>query len=107
MDLQYIHQDHLGGTSEISDSSGNQIAYISYFPFGVTRAGSVPTDKKFTGQRLDSSGLYYYGARYYDPSIGRFISSDSIMSNPANPQALNRYSYVWNNPLKYYDSSGS
>jgi hypothetical protein len=50
--------------------------------------------------------LYYYGARYYDANIGRFISPDSIVPNPANPQSLNRYSYCLNNPLKYIDPSG-
>jgi RHS repeat-associated protein len=104
---QLLRIDHLGGTSVMSDSNGNQIGYISYFPFGATRSGSVPTDKKFTGQRLDETGLYYYNARYYDPNIGRFISSDSNVPDPTNPQALNRYSYVYNNPLKYRDPSGS
>jgi RHS repeat-associated protein len=66
----------------------------------------VPTDKKFTGQRLDGTGLYYYGARYYDASIGRFISADTIVPNPANPQSFNRYSYCLNNPLRYVDSTG-
>jgi RHS repeat-associated protein len=66
----------------------------------------LPTDKLFTGQRLDSTGLYYYGARYYDPSIGRFISPDSIIPDPYNPQSLNRYSYCLNNPLKYTDPTG-
>ncbi|MEE8414588.1 MAG: RHS repeat-associated core domain-containing protein, partial [Dehalococcoidales bacterium] len=71
------------------------------------RSSSVPTDKKFTGQRLDSTGLYYYNARYYDPVIGRFISADPIIPNPSNPQSYNRYSYVLNNPLKYVDPSGN
>jgi RHS repeat-associated protein len=66
----------------------------------------LSTDKKFTGQRLDSTGLYYYNARYYDATIGRFISPDTIVQNPANPQTLNRYSYGLNNPLKYTDPSG-
>jgi RHS repeat-associated protein len=66
----------------------------------------MPTDKKFTGQRLDSTGLYYYNARYYDPVIGRFISPDTIVPNPANPQSLNRYSYCLNNPLRYSDPTG-
>jgi RHS repeat-associated protein len=75
---------------------------------GVCRnsTGTLPTDKLFTGQRLDSTGLYYYGARYYDPQIGRFISPDTIVPDPANPQSLNRYSYCLNNPLKYTDPTG-
>jgi RHS repeat-associated protein len=79
-----------------------------YLAIGVSRnsTGNLPTDKLFTGQRLDSTGLYYYGARYYDPSIGRFISPDTIVPNPNNPQTLNRYSYCCNNPLKYIDPSG-
>jgi RHS repeat-associated protein len=66
----------------------------------------VPTDKLFTGQRLDATGLYYYNARYYDATIGRFISPDSIIPHPYNPQSFNRYSYCLNNPLKYIDPSG-
>ena len=41
--------------------------------------GTIATDKKFTGQRLDGTGLYYYNARYYDTSIGRFISADTFV----------------------------
>ena len=63
----------------------------------------MPTDKKFTGQRLDGTELYYYGARYYDASIGRFIPPDSIVPKPFNPQEFNRYSYALNNPLRYID----
>ncbi len=66
----------------------------------------MPTDKKFTGQRLDGTGLYYYNARYYDPLIGRFISPDTIIPDPSNPQSFNRYSYCLNNPLKYIDPNG-
>jgi RHS repeat-associated protein len=80
----------------------------SLFPFGECRnsQGTLPTDKLFTGQRLDTTGLYYYGARYYDPQIGRFISPDPTIPDPKNPQALNRYSYCINNPFKYIDPSG-
>jgi len=48
----------------------------------------------------------YYGARYYDYILGRFISADTIVPGAMNPQALNRYSYVLNNPLKYTDPTG-
>jgi RHS repeat-associated protein len=64
------------------------------------------TDKLFTGQRKDGTSLYYYGARYYDPMIGRFVSADTVVPNPMNPQAFNRYTYSLNNPLKYVDPSG-
>jgi RHS repeat-associated protein len=67
----------------------------------------MPTDKKFTGQRFDGTGLYYYNARYYDPTIGRFISPDTVIQSFANPQCFNRYSYCLNNPLKYIDPSGN
>jgi RHS repeat-associated protein len=85
---------------------------IKYFPFGASRnsTGTLPTDKLFTGQRRDiataGSELYYYGARYYDPNIGRFTSPDTVVPNPTDPQSLNRYSYCYNNPLKYSDPSG-
>jgi len=81
---------------------------IKYGPFGVCleSQGSIGTDRLFTGQRLDSTGLYYYGARYYDPAIGRFISPDPVVQNFKNPQTLNRYSYCLNNPLKYVDPTG-
>ncbi len=72
-----------------------------------TTEGTLPTDYTFTGQKLDaSSGLLYYGARYYDAAIGRFAQPDSIMPNPYNPQSLNRYSYTLNNPVRYTDPTG-
>jgi RHS repeat-associated protein len=102
--VTYIHSDHLRSTSV---TSGAQSGDIKYFPYGATRSGAVATTYKFTGQRLDdSTGLYYYGARYYDAALGRFIQADSIVPQPGNPQALNRYSYTLNNPLKYTDPDG-
>ena len=62
--------------------------------------------RRFTGQRLDGTGLYYYTARYYDPTLGRFISPDMLMPGAGNPQAWNHYAYVLNNPLRYTDPSG-
>ncbi|HUV51760.1 MAG TPA: RHS repeat-associated core domain-containing protein [Dehalococcoidia bacterium] len=92
----------------VTDSSGAQYGYTRYYPYGSTRdsGGSLDTDKKFTGQRADASGLYYYGARYYLPAMGRFISADTVVPNPYNPQSLNRYSYCLNNPLRYTDPTG-
>jgi RHS repeat-associated protein len=105
---KWVAQDHLGSTVVTLDSSGNSAARLSYYPFGGTRtvSGGLNTDELFTGQRLDDTGLYFYNARYYDANIGRFISADTLVQDPYDPQSLNRYSYVLNNPLKYTDPSG-
>lgn len=50
--------------------------------------------------------MYFYNARYYDPYLNRFLSPDSIIPDPQNPQDLNRYSYTRNNPLRYTDPTG-
>ena len=93
----------------MTNDEGTADGTMKYYPFGVCRNSpdNFPTERLFTGQRLDDTGLYYYGARYYDASIGRFISADTIIPDPANPQAFNRYSYCLNNPLKYVDPSGN
>ena len=106
--LKYVHQDHLGGTSVVTSDNGTLLESLKYYSFGETRSisGLETTDKLFTGQRLDGTGLYYYNARYYDPTIGRFISPDTIIPSPSNPQSFNRYTYCLNNPLKYIDPSG-
>ncbi len=108
-DTYYYHQDHLGSSSVITNSNGVKVEEIRYYPFGetLTDEGSVSVSHKYTSQELDiETGLYYYNARYYDPVLGRFISADPIVPDPTNPQSLNRYSYVLNNPLKYTDPSG-
>ena len=65
------------------------------------------TDKLFTGQReITGLGIYYYRARFYSSYINRFLSADTIVPGYANPQNLNRYSYVNNNPLRYTDPTG-
>jgi RHS repeat-associated protein len=105
----YYHTDHLGSSSVVTDASGYNVEEIYYYPFGQTRvdSGSVNLHNKYTGQEQDGeTGLYYYNARYYDPAIGRFISADTIVPDPFNPQAFNRYSYVLNNPLSYTDPTG-
>ncbi|MFA4837249.1 MAG: RHS repeat-associated core domain-containing protein [Dehalococcoidia bacterium] len=107
-ELRYPLDDHIFSSVGSVDASGNKIATVAYFPFGGQRSvtGTLDTDKLFTGQRLDQTGLYFYNARYYDATIGRFISPDTIVPNPANPQSLNRYSYCLNNPLRYTGPSG-
>ncbi|MBU0493197.1 MAG: RHS repeat-associated core domain-containing protein [Chloroflexi bacterium] len=109
--LYFLHGDHLGSTSLLTNSSGQKVPNSDawYYPYGELRPGSGNplTDYRFTGQRSESTiGLYDYGARFYDPALGRFISADTIVPGAGNPQALNRYSYVLNNPLRYRDPSG-
>ncbi|WP_041245307.1 RHS repeat-associated core domain-containing protein [Geotalea uraniireducens] len=106
----YYHPDHLGSTAITTDDYGNKVEDIYYYPYGETRLDSKPIGgmtHKYTAQELDyETGLYNYGARLYDPDIGRFISPDSIVPSPGNPQSLNRYAYALNNPVKYRDPSG-
>jgi RHS repeat-associated protein len=68
---------------------------------------NLKMDKKFTGQTLDrSTGLYWYASQAHDAGLGRFVQPDTVVPEPGNPQSLNRYSYVLNNPLKYTDPTG-
>jgi len=108
--VEYYHSDQLGSTSFLTNSSGSTVMQESYDPYGNTLqvSGSSSTNYGFTGKELDSkSNLYYYGARYYDPVIGRFITADKVSGKLGKPQTLNRYSYVSNNPLKLIDPSGN
>ena len=106
----FFHKDHLGSSTVMTDYAGGTVVETAeYLPFGLTRVqtGTEVTYYKFTDQELDAeSGLYNYGARLYDPAIGIFISPDSIVPDPYDPQTLNRYSYCRNNPLVYVDPSG-
>ncbi|MDY0020137.1 MAG: RHS repeat-associated core domain-containing protein, partial [Anaerolineae bacterium] len=105
--LTYLHGDALGSASLATSVTGTVVSSVRYYPYGGTRSGSMATDRRYTGQRWEASvGFYDYGARNYDPALGRFLQADSIVPNPANPQSLNRYSYVLNNPLKYTDPTG-
>jgi len=108
--VSYLLTDQLGSTRVTTSDTGVQTAEMKYYPFGATRynSGGQKTTYRFTGQRFGpgGAGLYDYGARWYDSTIGRFIQADSIVPNPGNPQSLNRYSYVRNNPLRFIDPSG-
>ncbi|MDD4910169.1 MAG: toxin TcdB middle/N-terminal domain-containing protein [Candidatus Omnitrophica bacterium] len=105
----YYHSDHLGSSNVITNQSGETIERNEYTPYGsFAKQTSVEsaTNYHFTGKELDSFGLYYYGARYYDPYIGRFITPDPTIQHPYDPQDLNRYAYCRNNPINYVDPSG-
>ena len=97
--LSYLFGDHLGSTSITTDASGSLSGELRYLPFGETRYES--------GQREEAEiGLYFYGARWYDSSLARFIQADTIIPEPGSPMAWDRYAYTLNNPVKYTDPSG-
>ena len=106
--LRLLFKDHLSSTVHVTDGAGNQVAGRGYYAFGATMrsTGTMPTDHLFTDQQLDASGLYYYGARYYDSTIGHFISPDTLLPDPANVMDYRRYLYGYGNPVKYSDPSG-
>jgi RHS repeat-associated protein len=100
----YYESDHLGSTRVVTGSQAT--GYVTYKPFGAIAQDSTSVRYKFTGQEWDAeAGLYNYGARLYDPFLGRFLSADTAIPGN-NPQALNRYSYAINNPLAYNDPTG-
>lgn len=110
----FYHGDHLGSASILVDEAGQLLERRAYHPFGSerTRAGTESAEYSFTGKEFDEEvGLYYYGARYYDPDVGHFISADLLyFEHPekdlVDPQALNLYSYVRNNPMRNIDPDG-
>ncbi len=105
--ITWLFGDHLGSTAKTYVNGAGAATEQRYYPWGGTRYGSSPTAFQYTGQRNDSSiGLYFYNARYYDPYLNRFLSPDTIIPDLKNPQSLNRYSYTYNNPLRYIDDSG-
>jgi len=108
----FYHNDHLGGTSVVTDSSGQVARWFKYYPYGLPRMEHQPAGEdllrhQFTGQENDQEArLYYYGGRYYDPQLRRFISTDPVLPAPAMPQTVNPYAYCLNNPVKFTDPSG-
>jgi RHS repeat-associated protein len=107
----WFHSDHLGSTRLVTNQDGKVAQRYDYEPFGLGSsqlAGQkFENDIGFAGHRTDANtGLSYMGARYYDPQLARFISPDSILPEEYNPQALNRYSYVYNSPMSFADPTG-
>ena len=109
--VYYFLADNLGSTNTVLDSGGAIVQNRRYNPYGSTRWGmgmSWYTDKNFTGQQEEGTalGLYDYGARFYSAKLGRFLSPDPLVVAPGDPQMLDRYAYVRNNPLRYTDPTG-
>ncbi len=103
----YYHPDHLGSTTLITDSSGNKVEETSYLPYGDVLAGGKKSKFLYTGKEKDSTGLTYFGARYYNPVLRQFTQPDSLIQDIYDPQALNRYAYARNNPYTYKDADGN
>ncbi len=107
----YYHADRLGSSSVMTDWSGAVVQHYGYTAFGKERykqeTAAFEVTSRYTGQKLDEdTGLYFYGSRYYDAELGRFVQPDSVVPSATTSQALNRYTYVTNNPLKYDDPTG-
>ena len=84
----------------------NIIVASTYRPFGEAEVEEGSEHYLYTGKEKDSTGLYYYGARYYDPETGRFITRDLIAGRKSNSQTLNLYTYCLNNPVNLIDPAG-
>ncbi|NBD12295.1 FG-GAP-like repeat-containing protein [Corallococcus silvisoli] len=108
----YFHADHLGSTALTTDASGKKASQVAYLPYGgVFRPKTTGPDDfrpKFQGREADEpSGLLYFGARYYDPALGRFLTPDSrTASRISGRDSLNRFAFAINNPVTYTDPTG-
>lgn len=100
---QYYHQDGLGSVVGMTNASGATVGTARYDAYGIKLAstGSVP-QFGYTGREPDETGLVYYRARFYDPSIGRFTQRDPIGFNGG----MNLYAYVNGNPINFNDPMG-
>lgn len=115
-DLFAYHPDHTGSSRDVTDVLGALFQHTEYFPFGETwtkeKSNIEWTPNMFTGKELDEeTGLYYVGARYYDPRISQFLSTDPAWAKgpePAldNAKSVGLYGYGINNPSRYIDPEG-
>ena len=107
-DVFYYHSDHLGSTSYITDKDGNATQFVSYKPYGEAlvdeHATSYEMPWKFNGKELDSeTGLYYYGARYYEPTLALWYGVDALTEKYPS---MGGYVYCAGNPVKLVDPDG-
>ena len=111
----YYHYDGIGAVTGLTDLNGKLLQSYSYDAFGnalMTQgqgkgAKNIVNPYGFSTKEYNpKSGLSYFGARYYDPAVGRFISKDLLSGNIYNPLSINKYPYVENNPVNLIDPLG-
>ena len=108
--LYYHHSDQLGSASVLTDVDGNPYQFFLYLPWGEVlveqNVAQFSTPYQFNGKELDrETGLYNYGARYYDPSISVWLGVDPLADAPLNVN-WSPYAYGWNNPIANIDPDG-
>ena len=108
--VTYFHNDVSGTPVLATDANGNVVWRENYRPYGERlnnpSAGSGNAIG-FASKPFDSAtGLSYMGARYYDPSVGRFMGVDAAPADPGSVHGINRYAYANNNPYRYVDPDG-
>jgi RHS repeat-associated protein len=105
----YYFADHLGSSRVVTNAAGQILDESDYYPFGGERAVAAGSGNtyKFTGKERDpETGLDHFVARYHSSSLGRFMNPDPLGGRIFDPQTLNKFSYVRNNPLNLIDPSG-
>ena len=104
----YYHPDHLGSSSYITNLDGEVSQHIEYVPFGEVfieeRNNTWNTPYLFNAKEFDEeTGMYYYGARYYEPKLSLWLSVDPLEEKYPS---LSTYCYAYNNPIQYIDVKG-
>ena len=104
----FYHPDHLGSSSFITNLEGEVVQHIEYVPFGEVfieeRNNVWNTPYLFNAKEFDEeTGMYYYGARYYEPRLSLWMSTDPLEEDYYN---VSTYCYVFNNPLRFIDPTG-
>jgi RHS repeat-associated protein len=105
----YVHNDQDGSPAVLTNRTGTAAATISYTPWGASTSTGATLDgaPNYTGaQRLAGSDILQLGARLYNPTLGRFLSPDSLDPAGSSTQSTNGYSYTENDPVNFTDPSG-
>ena len=105
--VKYQHTDALGSPVAVTNEAGAVIERNEYEPFGAIIGKPNYNGMGYTGHMMDgATGLTYMQQRYYDESVGRFLSVDPVTADAASGANFNRYKYASNNPYKFVDPDG-